>query len=100
MQDGKVIALDTPAALKESTFPMPMLELEPRTSMTFSELSAMGTADEFLYFEPYGLRFHAVVRSESSWEESKGPFEEKFKIRKIKPTLEDVFIRTLERKFE
>jgi len=100
MRDGKIIALDTPAALKESTFPMPMLELEPKTSMSFTDMSAMGTPDLFLFFEPYGLRFHAVVRNEAAWEKSKGLFEEKFQIRKINPTLEDVFIRTSERELE
>jgi ABC-2 type transport system ATP-binding protein len=100
MRDGKIIALDTPAALKELTFPMPMLELEPRASMSFTEMSAMGRPELFLFFEPYGLRFHATIRNEAEWEKSKGLFEEKFKIRKITPTLEDVFIRTSEGKFE
>lgn len=94
MRDGKIIALDTPAALKESTFPMPMLELEPRTSMSFTEMSAMGTPELFLFFEPYGIRFHATIRNEEAWEKSRALFEAKFRIRQVTPTLEDVFIRT------
>lgn len=96
MREGKVIALDTPESLKQSTFPTPMLEFDPKVSLTFSEVSAMARNEAFLFFEPYGLRFHAAIRSEEEWGNVRPFFEEKFTIRRIKPSLEDVFIRTVE----
>ncbi|SRR5579884_1173618 len=96
MREGKIIALDTPEGLKQSTFPTPVLEFDPKVSLTFSEVSAMARNDAFVFFEPYGLRFHAAIRSENEWETVRPQFEEKFTIRRIAPSLEDVFIRTVE----
>jgi hypothetical protein len=53
-----------------------------------------------LFFEPYGLRFHASIRSEEEWKAVRRQFEEKFAIREITPSLEDVFIQTVEGKAE
>ena len=98
MREGKIIALDTPAGLKDATFPTPMLEFNPRQALSFAEVSTMARHDVFLFFEPYGLRFHAAIRSEGAWEAVRNEFEKKFLIRRIKPSLEDVFIQTVEEK--
>ncbi len=98
MREGRIIALDSPEGLKESTFQTPMLEFEPRTALSFAEVSAMARHEAFLFFEPYGLRFHAAIRSEAEWETVRPRFEEMFSVRRIKPSLEDVFIRTVEGK--
>ncbi len=98
MREGKILALDTPEGLKRATFPMPMLEFDPRESMSFAEVSVLAEHELFSFFEPYGLRFHAVLRSEADWEEVREQFEKKFAIRKIEPSLEDVFIQTIEDK--
>lgn len=98
MREGKLIALDTPEGLKQSAFPMPMLEFEPKGTLTYEEVSRLGKHEAFLFFEPYGLRFHASIRSEEAWEKARPLFEETFTIRRIKPSLEDVFIRTVEGK--
>jgi len=97
MRDGRIIALDSPAGLKAATFKTPMFEFDPRRPLSFADVTAMARHEAFLFFEPYGLRFHAAIRSESEWERVKGEFEEKFSIRRINPSLEDVFIQTVER---
>ena len=93
MREGRIIALDTPAGLKASTFPMPVLEFEPKGAMSFREFSDIKRHDIFLFFEPYGIRFHACVSDRQAWEEVRHSYEEKFTIHEITPTLEDVFIR-------
>lgn len=98
MREGKIIALDTPGGLKRSAFPVPMLEFDPKESLSFAEVSEMRQDRVFLFFEPYGLRFHAAVRSEKEWEEVRPKFEQKFNVRQIKPSLEDVFIQMVEGK--
>ncbi len=98
MREGRIIALDSPEGLKAATFGTPMLEFDPKVTLTFAEVSAMAKHKVFLFFEPYGLRFHAAIRSEVEWQRVKSEFEEKFSIRRIKPSLEDVFIRTVEGK--
>jgi ABC-2 type transport system ATP-binding protein len=98
MREGKIIALDTPEGLKQSTFPMAVLEFDPKKALSFAEVSAMAQHEVFSFFEPYGLRFHASIRSEEKWEKVRHQFEEQFNIRHIKPSLEDVFIQTVEGK--
>jgi hypothetical protein len=73
-----------------------MLEFDPKKPLKFSEVSAMAHHEVFSFFEPYGLRFHAAIRNQEEWEKIRNQFEEKFTIRQVKPSLEDVFIRTVE----
>jgi len=98
MRDGRIIALDSPEGLKTTTFQTPLFEFNPTTALSFAEVSALSQDDSFLFFEPYGLRFHAAIKSEAAWEQVRPAFEKKFIIRRIKPTLEDVFIRAVEGK--
>jgi len=44
------------------------------------------------------LRFHAAIRSDATWAEARPQLEQKFNIRAIAPSLEDVFIRAVEAK--
>src|ERR1700733_3990292 len=39
MRSGELIALDTPAGLKKSAFPLPMFEFEPKQNLSFSQIS-------------------------------------------------------------
>jgi ABC-2 type transport system ATP-binding protein len=98
MRTGKLIALDTPAGLKKATFPMPMLEFEPRKDLTFTQLNELQHHPLFSFFEPYGMRFHASIRSPEEWDKGKAPFERDFVIHEIAPSLEDVFIQAVEGK--
>ena len=98
MREGRIIALDSPEGLKTATFSTPMLEFDPRGSLSFAEVSAFARHDVFLFFEPYGLRFHAAIKSEDAWETVRNDFEKNFTIKRIKPSLEDVFIQIVEGK--
>ncbi len=96
MRAGELIALDTPANLKKAAFPQPMLEIEPKRPLSFNEVTKLGQNPVFSYFEPYGRRFHASIKSTEAWEKAKGEFGSDFEIRKIEPSLEDVFISSVE----
>lgn len=97
MRNGRIIALDTPDGLKASVFPEPVYEFDPKAKLSFAEVSELEHDKAFSFFEPYGLRFHASIRSEADWSRDRTRFEERFYIRQIKPSLEDVFIRSVER---
>ncbi len=96
MREGKIIALDTPENLKQSTFSTPMFEFDPHEPLSFSEIAEVSQQQVFLFFKPYGLRFHALIRSEAEWENLRPQFEGKFTIHRIKPSLEDVFLQKVE----
>jgi ABC-2 type transport system ATP-binding protein len=96
MRAGKLIGLDTPAGLKASTFPGEFYEFDPRESVSFAEITSLRSLETFSYFETYGLRFHAAIKDTGEWEKKRPELERKFKITAIKPTLEDVFIQSVE----
>jgi len=96
MRAGKLIGLDTPAGLKASVFPNAFYEFDPIEAIPFSEVQALKKLGIFSYFETYGLRFHAAIGDERKWMEVKASFEKRFRIHAIKPTLEDVFIQSVE----
>jgi ABC-2 type transport system ATP-binding protein len=96
MRAGKLIGLDTPRGLKESTFPASFFEFDPRESISFSEINGLKSLGIFSYFETYGLRFHAAIKDEQLWHVRRPELEKKFTIKAIKPTLEDVFIQSVE----
>ena len=91
-------ARDSPDGLKKSTFPNPVFEFVPKEKLSFKDFSVYESDPIFLFFEPYGLRFHASIRDLSQWESVKPRFEKQFVINAIKPTLEDVFIKSVEGK--
>jgi ABC-2 type transport system ATP-binding protein len=98
MRTGELIALDTPSGLKKAAFPLPMFEFDPLDVLDFAEIADLQHHPVFSFFEPYGLRFHASIRSEREWSEARPEFEKRFKIRAIPPSLEDVFIHAVEGK--
>lgn len=98
MRTGELIALDTPDGLKKAAFPTPMFEFEPKESLKFSEISELRQSPLFSFFEPYGLRFHASIADAQDWARVRPEFERKFNIQTIKPSLEDVFIHSIEGK--
>ena len=98
MRSGSLIALDSPEGLKTKTFPTPLFEFEPHGDIAFQTLSTLQHHEAFVFFEPYGLRFHAAIHSEEAWQKHRAYFEGQFTIRPLKPSLEDVFIRLVEGK--
>lgn len=96
MRTGELIALDSPARLKESSFPEGLLELEPLREGVAVQAASLRESPAFSLFEPYGMRFHAEVANQESWSKLRPSLEQDFKIRRIQPSLEDVFIRLVE----
>jgi len=98
MREGRLVALDTPAGLKKSVFPEKVFEFTPLAAMSFSELSSFRGHEAFSFFESYGQRFHAAAAGPKAWAAWSAELGEKFQIREIVPTLEDVFIRVVEKR--
>lgn len=98
MREGQIVALDTPKELKRITFPLAMYEFDPITRLTYDQVMEMEKNEAFSFFEPYGLRFHASIKDAALFERERKQFETQFHIKPIDPSLEDVFIRTVEAK--
>jgi ABC-2 type transport system ATP-binding protein len=96
MRDGKILMIDSPESLKRSLFPETVLEFAPRQEMTFAQMNSLGAHPAFSFFEPYGMRFHAAIGDAAAWENARPQFERRFRIKTIRPSLEDVFIRAVE----
>ncbi len=96
MGAGKIIALDSPENLKNKAFPRGLYEWTPKDSKRFVRAKDLTLTSEFDFFEPYGFRFHASFKDPAIGEEHILHYAKDFEIRKIKPTLEDVFIHWIE----
>ncbi len=96
MRDGRLVATDSPAGLKARFFKTQVLEFEPKTPLSYAELAAFRAHEAFSFVEPYGLRFHAELKSQEAWGRSRAELEARFHVRPIPPSLEDVFIRAVE----
>ncbi|MGZ3788938.1 MAG: ABC transporter ATP-binding protein [Bacteriovorax sp.] len=98
LRAGELIALDSPAGLKRSTFSRPFYELSPKQYVANSKMYAIQYKKYFDYFEPYGHRFHVSPMDQDKWIEFKSMYENEYIIRAIAPSLEDVFIQLVEGK--
>lgn len=98
MRDGRLVATDSPAGLKKSIFPEPVFEFDPIRPLSFADITAYEHHPAFSFFEPYGLRFHAAAASPEAWSQSRPEFEKTFHIQPVPPSLEDVFIRVVEKR--
>jgi len=98
MRTGRIIALDTPANLKSEVFPDQVYELDPEGRASYVQMQGIRNHSELDFFEPYGLRFHAAFKRSAEGEAFKKELSRDFKMTRISPTLEDVFIRLVEGK--
>lgn len=96
MRNGKIVALDSPSDLKKKVFPDELYDFRALTRLEYAELQALSKRPEIEYFEPFGLRFHATFKSVKDEEAIKKELGNQFEIKKISPTLEDVFIKIVE----
>lgn len=96
MRSGKIVALDSPDKLKKTVFPDEMFEFIPQEKISYSQLEKLSGNKNFEFFEPYGLRFHAVFKKTNEAKQLKKELLQQFEINQISPTLEDVFIRKSE----
>ncbi len=98
MRDGKLIALDSPEGLKISAFPEPLYELSAREGAP-RDWADRAKADPAVNdAEPYGLRWHVSVSDEKAFLGRLPGLGASVEARRIKPSLEDVFIRLVEGK--
>jgi len=98
MRSGEIIALDSPEGLKTSTFPSALFELTPSTLISADELALWKSQTIFDSLTPYGMRYHATIADENKWKVFQTEYANRINIHTIKPSLEDVFIRLVERK--
>lgn len=96
MRAGKIIALDIPEKLKENTFPEPLFELRVPENPPNDWLSRLKADLCITGIQPYGLRYHVVVNDLAGWDRTQQDLLKQFNIARIKPSLEDVFIRLVE----
>jgi len=97
MRDGQIIAMGSPDELKKLAFTEPIYEITPKTNSRgwIEKLKQESSVEEV---NPYGMRFHLVVKDAASWKETAARFSSDFDNQTIKPSLEDVFIRLVEGK--
>jgi hypothetical protein len=96
MGSGRILALDTPAGLKQTAFSKPLYEMEPMPGTPPGWAEQLQASQVVEDLKPYGLRYHAVAKDESEWGRAVQALEGKVKVRRITPSLEDVFIKVLE----
>lgn len=96
MRAGQIIALDTPDGLKDHAFPEPLFEIEEPAHASAEWLTLLKGHPAVRSVQPYGLRHHVSVRESAAWDELQKGALKGFKAAKIRPSLEDVFIRLVE----
>jgi len=96
MRAGEIIALDSPAALKQATFPHGVYELTPRAALHGERLARLQQPVPGFAIQPYGRRYHALVRDPAAWRAAQTWIDADFTVRAVNPSLEDVFIERVE----
>lgn len=100
MREGKIVAQDTPMNLKKNTFKDKLYELESKQKLDFHQIQQhMEQLKKHIgisYFVPYGLRYHVVFANTAEGRQLKSELVQDFYINEMTPTLEDVFIKTIE----
>ena len=96
MNLGEIVALNSPSALKSQFFPNGVYEFYPKSPISYSSIESIKRRPEFDFFEPFGLRFHATMKPTVNADAFKRQLLAEFEIKRIAPTLEDVFIKAIE----
>lgn len=91
MRAGELIAVDSPAELKRRTFGDTLYNFTPRVKNP-----KMPPREDLDMFEPYGRHFHIRFKVGVNVSDMRKKYGRDFEIRKISPSLEDVFIRLVE----
>lgn len=96
MRDGKIIALDSPRNLKKTTFPEPLLEIDLPLGASRDPLERLKLDPRVARLQPYGRRYHVLVIKPAAWNRISRTLPKTYRLRRIEPSLEDVFIRLVE----
>ncbi len=91
MRAGELIAVDSPATLKKRTFGDTLYNFTPR-----EKNAKLPDASMLDICEPYGRHYHIRFRDNVDVAAQIRKYKKYFEIKKISPSLEDVFIRLVE----
>ena len=91
MRAGEIIALDSPENLKRQTFKSNMFSFTAR-----NRGAKLPTQSDMEICEPYGQHWHIVFRKGINVPEKLKKYGKDFKITRVQPSLEDVFIKLVE----
>lgn len=93
MRAGALIALGTPRELKDRAFPEPLYELHfPAAPPADWKIALAGVGA----VQAHGLRWHVAVREPRRWGDVLSRWGGAARVRRIEPSLEDVFLRWVE----
>jgi ABC-2 type transport system ATP-binding protein len=96
MRSGELIALDTPNNLKNNTYKEQIYLITANDKEGDLELDKISDK-YFSMFEVYGQHYHAILKSEIEDKEAVLNEVSKFcEVKKIQPSLEDVFVKLVE----
>jgi ABC-2 type transport system ATP-binding protein len=98
MRSGELIALGSPDELKVQAFPETIFEITPSVDAPKDWQGRMKTQDFLSELQIFGMRYHAMVKKPDDFEKYMSKELGNFDHKKIKPSLEDVFIRMVEGK--
>ncbi|MDR1475775.1 MAG: ABC transporter ATP-binding protein [Holosporales bacterium] len=95
MRTGELIALDTTENLKKNTYQEQIYLLTPKDKRS-QKILIDWSEEYFSMFEPYGQHFHAIVKDNVADDDVIRGISEICHIKKIEPSLEDVFVKLVE----
>lgn len=98
MRDGKLVALDSPEGLKRRAFPHGLVEIEPSDPHDESWVEPLRRAAGVLSLKPHGRRWHLEPATAALALRYAARLPPGLKGRRIKPSLEDVFLKLVEPK--
>lgn len=96
MRSGEIVALDTPERLKNKFFPNEIYEFNPLEQVKYATIKKLEDNPGLEFFEPYGHIFHATFKNTHEGDVLRQELAKNFAIKKIAPSLEDVFIKVIE----
>jgi ABC-2 type transport system ATP-binding protein len=96
MRTGEIIALDGPENLKKTTFPDPIIELNPKGTIPSELIEQLRNNKAVDSIDSYGMKYHLIMKDSQEWNRLSIEIAPSFVIRQIPPSLEDVFIRLVE----
>ncbi|HUO56710.1 MAG TPA: ABC transporter ATP-binding protein [bacterium] len=96
MGSGRIFAMDSPEKLKRAVFPEPLYEIEPLPGAPLGWWKELEKGKAVKDLKPFGLRYHALAGEPTEWEAAIRSLEGKAVLKRIQPSLEDVFVRVLE----
>jgi ABC-2 type transport system ATP-binding protein len=96
MRDGKLVALDSPAGLKKTTFPFGLIELEQSGELPEDWMATLRGRKGVASLKPHARRWHLEPDSQQAAQELLSSPPAGITARNFEPSLEDVFLKVVE----